>query len=101
MLGTPNRGSHDIVEALLGTAATVQQLALLDLDARHRPRSSDIVAKFPGVLELLPDQERRTTSMRPTGGNTAHSATGRPSPTAGLACRGARDARQRSTRTLR
>ena len=53
MLGTPNRGSHDIVEALLGTAATVQQLALLDL-THDTTEIVDIVAKFPGVLELLP-----------------------------------------------
>jgi pimeloyl-ACP methyl ester carboxylesterase/tetratricopeptide (TPR) repeat protein len=54
MLGTPNRGSHDIVEALLGTSATVQQLALLDL-AHDTAEIVDIVAKFPGVLELLPN----------------------------------------------
>ena len=54
MLGTPNRGSHDIVEALLGTSASVQQLALLDL-ARDTTEIVDIVAKFPGVLELLPN----------------------------------------------
>jgi CHAT domain-containing protein/pimeloyl-ACP methyl ester carboxylesterase len=54
MLGTPNRGSHDIVEALLGTSATVQQLALLDL-AHDKADIAAIVAKFPGALELLPD----------------------------------------------
>ena len=54
MLGTPNRGSHDIVEALLGTAATVQQLALLDL-AHDTTEIVNIVARFPGVLELLPN----------------------------------------------
>lgn len=53
MLGTPNRGSHDIVEALLGTSTTVQQLALLDL-TRDWAGIVDIVATFPGVLELLP-----------------------------------------------
>lgn len=55
MLGTPNRGSHDIVEALLGTAATVQQLALLDL-THTTAQVSGIVANFPGVLELLPQE---------------------------------------------
>ncbi len=54
MLGTPNRGSHDIIEALLGTAATVQQLALLDL-AHDITDIVGIAAKFPGVLELLPN----------------------------------------------
>ena len=57
MLGTPNRGSHDIVEALLGTSAAVQQLALLDL-RRDWAEVVDIVAKFPGVLELLPNDGR-------------------------------------------
>lgn len=53
MLGTPNRGSHDIVEALLGSSATVQRLALLDL-AHDRSEIAEIVARFPGALELLP-----------------------------------------------
>ncbi len=57
MLGTPNRGSHDIVEALLGTATSIQQLALLDL-THDTAEIVDIVAKFPGVLELLPDQDQ-------------------------------------------
>ncbi len=56
MLGTPNRGSHDIVEALLGTAATVRQLALLDF-TRDAAGVAAIIAQFPGVLELLPDAE--------------------------------------------
>lgn len=57
MLGTPNRGSHDIVESLLGSAATVQKLALLDL-THDTAEIVDIIAKFPGVLELLPDDNR-------------------------------------------
>ena len=56
MLGTPNRGSHDIVEALLGTAATVRQLALLDFE-HDAAGITGIIAGFPGVLELLPDAE--------------------------------------------
>lgn len=60
MLGTPNRGSYDIVESLLGTAATVQKLALLDL-THDTARIVDIISKFPGVLELLPDDERYFT----------------------------------------
>ena len=54
MLGTPNRGSFDTVEALLGTSASVQQLALLDLE-HDTAQIVDIVAGFPGVLELLPN----------------------------------------------
>lgn len=61
MLGTPNRGSHDIVESLLGTAATVQKLALLDLTRSTRDVVG-IIAKFPGVLELLPDDAQYFTS---------------------------------------
>lgn len=57
MLGTPNRGSFDIVEAVLGTAHSVQQLALLDL-IHDTAQVVDIIAKFPGVLELLPDGEK-------------------------------------------
>ena len=81
MLGTPNRGSHDIVEALLGTAATVQQLALLDLDARHRPTSSTSSRSSPGCSSCCPTTETtRTISTLPTGANGARSAPGRPSP---------------------
>jgi len=53
MLGTPNRGSHSMVDALLGTAGTVQQLAMLDL-TRGLAGVLDIIQDFPGVLTLLP-----------------------------------------------
>ena len=65
MLGTPNRGSHDIVEALLGTAATVQQLALLDLDARHG-RDRRHRREVPRGARAAA-QRRATTSIRPNG----------------------------------
>lgn len=54
MLGTPNHGTHEAVETLLGCAAGVRQLALLDtgLDAAG---IATMAANFPGVLELLPD----------------------------------------------
>ena len=55
MLGTPNRGSFDIVEHLLGTSPAIQQLALLDLE-NDTATIADIVAQFPGMLELLPEQ---------------------------------------------
>lgn len=55
-LGTPNRGSYDTVEILLGTAASVQQLALLDGE-RDTAQIADILARFPGVLESLPDKD--------------------------------------------
>jgi CHAT domain-containing protein/pimeloyl-ACP methyl ester carboxylesterase len=56
MLGTPNRGSHTIIEALLGSATTIQQLALLDISHSTFDITS-IIARFPGVLELLPNEE--------------------------------------------
>lgn len=53
MLGTPNRGSHAMVETLLGLSATVRQLAVVDLehDIDWLLRT---VAAFPGALQLLP-----------------------------------------------
>ena len=56
MLGTPNRGSHAMVEALLGTGTTVRQLALLDVTHRAHDITA-IMAGFPGVLELLPHED--------------------------------------------
>lgn len=57
MLGTPNRGSYTIIEALLGTATTIQHLALLDLTHNTREVVA-IISGFPGVLELLPREGR-------------------------------------------
>lgn len=57
MLGTPNRGSHSMVETLLGAATTVRQLALLDL-AHDLQGVVDILSGFPGALELLPQQDK-------------------------------------------
>jgi CHAT domain-containing protein len=53
MLGTPNRGSHSMVETLLGMASTIRQLALLDV-FHSQQQIVDIVARFRGALELLP-----------------------------------------------
>lgn len=54
MLGTPNHGTYEAVETLLGSAAGVRQLTLLDtsLDAAGFAATA---ANFPGMLELLPD----------------------------------------------
>lgn len=54
MLGTPNRGSYDIPMLLLGEERTAQMLALVDVTS-SRDEHLDIIAKFPGVLDLLPD----------------------------------------------
>lgn len=54
MLGTPNHGSHLMVETLLGKSETIRLLARID--ARHGLQSVlDIVAGFSGALQLLPE----------------------------------------------
>ena len=54
MLGTPNGGSHEITSLLIGTSGTLRKLALADL--RHqRHELLEIISRFPGVLEMLPD----------------------------------------------
>lgn len=53
MLGTPNGGSHSMVRALTGRDNLVRGLAALDL-RRGRKALLEIIAGFPGVLELLP-----------------------------------------------
>ncbi len=53
MLGTPNQGSHLMVEMLLGKGDTVRKLAMLD--ARNDLQEVlDLVAGFRGALQLLP-----------------------------------------------
>ncbi|MFO7688663.1 MAG: CHAT domain-containing protein [Desulfobacterales bacterium] len=53
MMGTPNNGSHLMVETLLGKSGTIRKLAVMD--AKHRLQGLlDIVAGFPGALQLLP-----------------------------------------------
>ncbi len=56
MLGTPNRGSYDMVESLAGMAKTVKQLALLDI-AHSLSEIVAFVAAYPGALELLPHDQ--------------------------------------------
>jgi len=53
MLGTPNRGSHSMVATLLGMEKTIRMLALLD-QFHSCQGVVDIVARFRGALELLP-----------------------------------------------
>ena len=57
MLGTPNRGSWEIVRLLVAQAATLKQLALLDV-TKDRSELLAIICDFPGVLELLPEDAR-------------------------------------------
>ena len=56
MLGTPNRGSYDMVESLSGMAKTVKQLALLDI-THSMSELVAIVSAYQGALELLPQDE--------------------------------------------
>ncbi|HUG21790.1 CHAT domain-containing protein [Piscinibacter sp.] len=53
MLGTPNQGSHLMVETLIGKSDTVRKLGVLDL-AHDLQEVIDIIASFPGALQLLP-----------------------------------------------
>lgn len=53
MLGTPNRGSFAIVEALLGRDRLVRMLATLDL-RNSLNRIIALLAEYPGVMDLLP-----------------------------------------------
>jgi len=53
MLGTPNGGSYEIVRLLTGYSSTLKQLALLDF-TRNWAELLELIARFPGVLELLP-----------------------------------------------
>lgn len=56
MLGTPNKGSHSICRLLTNRESLVQGLALADL--KHSAREVvDIVKRFPGVLEMLPNYQ--------------------------------------------
>ncbi len=55
MLGTPNRGSHRMVETLLGKSELIRRLARIDLGhSLHLQELLDLVAAFPGALQLLP-----------------------------------------------
>lgn len=53
MLGTPNGGSHAIPLMLLGRESVVQGLALVDFKHTQR-KLTELIGRFPGVLELLP-----------------------------------------------
>jgi len=62
MLGTPNQGSHLMVEMLVGKGDTVRKLTMLDV--RHDLQQTlDLIAGFRGALQLLP-----RTGFRDSGG---------------------------------
>lgn len=53
MLGTPNRGAHGAVEALLGLNDSVRKLARIDL-ANSMQQLLDLLDDMPGAVQLLP-----------------------------------------------
>src|SRR5205823_5780647 len=53
MLGTPTGGSHSINELLVGQSDTLKKLALVDV-AHSEVELLAVIARFPGVLSLLP-----------------------------------------------
>lgn len=54
LLGTPNHGSHAMVETLLGKSNGIRLLARIDQTQGLQPLL-DLVAAFPGALQLLPE----------------------------------------------
>lgn len=74
MLGTPNGGSHSITELLVGQSATLRKLAMLDV--RHDKKELlEIIARFPGVLAMLPKDPREDYFTAGTW-NDYHAKTG-------------------------
>jgi CHAT domain-containing protein/pimeloyl-ACP methyl ester carboxylesterase len=64
MLGTPNQGSHLMVETLLGMSDTIRMLSVLD--GRHGLSwFLDLVADYPGALQLLPSPDFIDTGQSP------------------------------------
>lgn len=57
MLGTPNEGSFSIVGTLLGRDRTIRQIETVDI-TNNMSEIVDIVAEMPGILELLPFDDR-------------------------------------------
>lgn len=56
MLGTPNNGSHCICQLLTRREPLIDSLALADM--KHSSREViDLVKRFPGVLEMLPNYQ--------------------------------------------
>ncbi|MGB0847446.1 MAG: DUF7379 domain-containing protein [Thiolinea sp.] len=62
MMGTPNHGSHQTVENLMGKSSAIRQLAMLDFQ-HGLQEIIDIVAGFDGVLQLLPPNEFADTGV--------------------------------------
>lgn len=72
MLGTPNRGSFDAVQALIGENKTIKRLELFDI-RNNKESLMRIFHSFPGLYQLLPEKttsaelyQRETWSNFPT-----------------------------------
>ncbi|MEZ5449274.1 MAG: hypothetical protein R3E89_09860 [Thiolinea sp.] len=63
MLGTPNNGSHAMVETLLGKGSAVRKLAMLDFH-HDLQEILDVIDDFDGVLQLLPYSGFEDTGIR-------------------------------------
>ncbi len=71
MLGTPNQGAHSMVENLLGKGGSLRTLVRLDLK-HDMQQVLDLVAGFPGALQLLPRPGFNDTFQgSPDGGEPA------------------------------
>lgn len=74
MLGTPNGGSHSITELLVGQSSTLRKLAFLDIK-NNQQKMLEVVARFPGVLAMLPKDSRENYFAAQTW-NTYHGQAG-------------------------
>lgn len=65
MLGTPNGGSYAINETLVGQSSTLRQLSFIDF--RHtQEQLLAIISRFPGMLAMLPVDNREDYFSRQT-----------------------------------
>ncbi len=62
MLGTPNQGSHAMVETLMGKASSVRKLAMIDFH-HDLQEILDVIDDFDGVLQLLPPDAATDTGV--------------------------------------
>ncbi|MEZ5477547.1 MAG: hypothetical protein R3E95_08715 [Thiolinea sp.] len=53
MLGTPNQGSHKLVESLPGKSDAVRQLAMLDFQ-HDLQEIIEVIDDYDGILQMLP-----------------------------------------------
>ena len=70
MLGVPHQGSHSMVENLLGKGSNLRTLVRLDLK-HDMQQVLDLVADFPGTLQLLPRPGFADTFQGSQGGGEA------------------------------